>query len=314
MLHDRSPRAGKRAKGERSVIRYSLFILCLGLTACGGAAIDDFSADELSMYSRSFVSLRRDERRCPSPACGGYWAKDLNRTAAERYVSGLDFGPSGLDAASISEVTSAPAEEVALRARLGPADGRGYRKLLVYEAYRGMPGVRAAAGDSFFKAADRNPRITCFAAPCPNLTATSVNIGGSRYFSNFDAGAAAKAHVDQEWLVSRAQIRGAVVAGKMVDGVKYPGGFEKVLSMSQVFVRLPEAMGPCPKSLVRKCEDGAVETYDRTADRCLVQTGCAKTTAACQARPACEAGYRLETWNALPNGCEAFACDPAFVR
>ncbi len=133
-------------------------------------------SDDVSAASRSYVTLRRDTRACAAPKCGGYYAKNVNQaTSAEKYVSALDFSAADLDAATIADVKDAADGEVVIYGKLSAIASNGTQKLLVTAAYRGMPGFGPATGDLFYGAGQRSPQITCFTAPCNNLTAKKLN-------------------------------------------------------------------------------------------------------------------------------------------
>ena len=127
-------------------------LTALLLAACGmsdaevGVSADqgsDTVTEELGTVVNSYVTFRQDMRRCIAPLCGGYWVHDLNRVALnEKYVSGLDFGQSGLDDAAQAMVVGGGDSEVVLRGRLGPQESQfKTRPFIVLEAWRGMPGV-----------------------------------------------------------------------------------------------------------------------------------------------------------------------------
>ncbi|MBI5531499.1 MAG: hypothetical protein HY898_02210 [Deltaproteobacteria bacterium] len=274
------------------------------------------SADsELSTTSRSYVTLRHDDRKCMSPMCGGYWVKDANKNTAERYVSGLDFGPSNLDSIQVGKVLEAAPEELVLRGKLTKKDPTyGTQAFLVYEAYRGMPGVVASSNDFFYRSEDRNPQIQCFAAPCPNETATRLNTSSKTNFDRFNFEHATKLFVDSAWLVERVDHHNAIVAGRIFNGQKFPGGYEKVLDASQVYVRIDDMTGPCPAFKLSACPDGEDWAYTRDADMCLIPDKCVPT-AGCPSLqpPMCEEGYSVSGWRIDSKKCMQLVCDPTFV-
>ena len=303
---------------------FSQHVLALGLVAvaagCAAPAGDDAdgasgtSVEALGTKNRSYVTLRADLRRCMAPLCGGYYVHDVNRKTAERYVSGLDFTASGLDQASIDDVREAPAGELVLRGKLGPADPQfGTRAFVVDEAYRGMPGVTPIAGDVHYTAHPRDPQIQCFTAPCDNEIARKLNFSATKPFTSYAVELAALELVDQAWLVNQVQNHGAATAALIVDGAHYQAGTEKVLDASQVYLRLPVHDGPCPMMPEKKCENGTVPTYERTADRCVVFDACVDPGVCAAYVPSCAEGYTLVSWAAGAYGCPTYACDPSFT-
>jgi hypothetical protein len=270
---------------------------------------------ELSASSRSYVTLRADMRKCMAPMCGGYWVHDVNRKTDEKYVSGLDFAKSGLNEDQIAKILDANPEELVLRGKLGPKDqGFDTRPLLVYEAYRGMPGVAPLAGETFYRAEDRSPQISCFAAPCPNETATKLNATAKTNFDGYSVKRALMPFVDEAWLTARVHKHNAIVSASILNGQKYPGGFEQILDASQVFVRIDDASGPCPAIKLPACGAGQTWAYTRDADLCVMPDMCvADGNCPSLAWPHCADGYSVSAWRVNSVGCTQFACDPSFV-
>jgi hypothetical protein len=116
--------------------------------------------------------------------------------------------------------------------------------------------------------------------------------------------AAALPRVDTTWLASRVTRHGAIVAGRAHAGV---------LEASQVYVKLPERVGPCVAMPIHPCAEGLVTTYERTADRCLLPNGCVAPRPCPLFVPACPAGYTLVSWKGGDEACNRYACDPTFA-
>lgn len=278
-------------------------------------AFDETTGD-LSSASNSWVTLRHDYRKCMAPLCGGYWVRDVNRKTAERYVSGLVLPTAIFDDATSTKVTSAPTEELVLRGKLGPKEAKfNTQAFIVAAAYRGMPGKAPVAGDSFFSAKPRSPKISCVAAPCSNEVATKLNFTAPNYFMDYAVHRAAAVFVDPSWLVSRVRDHGAVVAGTIVAGKKYPLGAAPTLDASQVYINVKDMAGPCPMFKLAACPTGTARAYSRDANLCVLPGACVAAKACPSKAPAqCAANYALTAWN--PTGgskCLTFACDPAFV-
>jgi hypothetical protein len=273
------------------------------------------SDEEISAVSQSYVVLRPDYRKCMSPICGGYYVRDANRPyGKEVYVSGLDMSLSGLDEVDAARVTGAPANELVLRGKLGAVEKKfNTRAFRVTEAYRGMPGVTVQSGDLFYRAHFRDPQITCITAPCNNTVGQKLNFKPEFDFTTLTVDDAAKPFVDKAWLSRRVLSHDAIVAAKLRNGAKFPGGYEKVLDASQVFVRIPDLAGPCPMFPIHMCPEGKVNTFSHNADRCSIPTGCATPGICPMYMPACEPGYTLASWTSQPAACQAYACEPAFL-
>jgi hypothetical protein len=297
-----------------SVASLASFAVVASLSA--GCSVESGAEDDaLSASSRSYVTVRHDQRKCASPKCGGYFVRDVNRSTAERYVSSLDFSHApDLDDEAKGQVTGAPDGELVLRGKLGPLDAKsGTRAFLVYEAYRGMPGRGAAAGDVFFDVTKNDPPHECFAAPCNNLVAHRLNSTKTTSYTRTDADVGG--FVDAAWLEHRVEDDSAIVAGTIANGDVQAAGPEQVLTASQVFVRLPERLGPCPALAIPNCAaSGKVASFVRTPDRCVTFHACVTPGVCALYLPACEDGYSLVSWNGGPHGCEQHACEPTWLE
>ncbi len=128
-----------------------------------------------------------------------------------------------------------------------------------------------------------------------------------------DVSGAARPGVDRTWLAGRVLRHGAIVAGAIADGRRFTAGPELVLRATQVFLRMPDSIGPCPRTLERVCASGQIATYRRTEERCLVFDGCVQPAMCAGPGVTCDAGYTKASWAAGAGGCPAFACDPEFT-
>lgn len=295
-----------------------LALLCL--TALAGACAspapleDDVAAseDELSTSSFSYVTLRRDYRRCVAPLCGGFFAKDVNKRSAEVYVNGLDFSQSGLDAATQALVSGG--NELLVRGRLGRMETRfRTRPLIVTEAYRGLPGARAAAGDTFYAVDDKRAVIRCIAAPCNGLTAKKLGTTGRTSFTGYELEPVLATLADRNWIDWNIGAKGWLVAGHFEQGERFPAGYAKILETSQVYVRLPALDAACPQFPLARCPEGFTMSFSRNADRCLIPNGCVEQRMCTLQVPQCDDGYTLDAWSGENGGCTAYACDPSFT-
>lgn len=269
--------------------------------------------DALSATARAYVTLQRDLKKCAAPKCGGWYAKDVNKAnPTPRYVASLDFKNANLDEDSIDQVLSAPDGEVVLRAKLGPVDAvSGTRALLVYEAYRGLPGMTPASGDFYYATKLKDPQIQCFTAPCNNLETKKLNTTQTQDLTRTDI--AFQDRIDNAWLTARATEADAIIVGNVHSGAQFPGGKEKVLSARNVFLKLPEIQGPCPQFKLAACPAGQTRTYVRDTDRCVLPGECVPSGACALFVPSCKDGFELRSWTAAPFGCNAFVCDPSWI-
>jgi hypothetical protein len=272
----------------------------------------DVEASALSARSRSYVRLRKDQRRCAAPKCGGYFVQDVNRaTVREEYVSGLDFSGSGLSTEVEADVYGAAEQELILFGRLGPTEPVfGTRPFLVSSAWRGMPGVTPAAGDAFFSVTAMN--VQCLVAPCPTLRATRLHSTQATVGTSLDTSRASLQGVDDAWLSGRVLTKGALVAGRFRPGHATGINRELVLDASQVFVRLPDVTQSCPRVAPPRCQAGTVASWQRNADRCIMPAGCTTAGACAAVVTTCAPGYQPVSWTGA-RGCTMTACDPEFL-
>jgi hypothetical protein len=273
----------------------SAVVAALGCASASDQVAND-DTEALGAGAPSYVSVRRDYRECSAPRCGGYFIHDLNRATVDQYVSSLDVSALGWTAEDRERlIGNVEDDALVVNGTLGPRDPSGARVLLVTEAYRGMPGVRAAETHAFYTMGwgeedmgyyEAYKLNTSWSGPCDAVGVDAIRVP----------------LLDRTWLDDRA-LHGAIVAGLMDN---------RSMGASQVFVRLPDRVGPCPYVPTPKCNDGQVVAYTRTAQRCLVPSTCVTPRICPLYVPDCTSGYRHVSWMS-PTACTAHACDPAFV-
>jgi hypothetical protein len=303
-----------------------LAFVCVGaLGGCGPAgdspqAVEKTGAESYapSIQTSAYFTARKDPRACAAPSCGGYFVREVNggAQAHESYVSGLDFSQASFGETTARLVQDASEGELVLLGSIG--GGEEWLRLapfIVLDAFRGMPGILPDRADAFYLVADRD-RIPCVRGRCDDETASALNTGVTLGFDQLSVAQAAAPFVDQAWLADRVRHHGAIVAAHL-RGLGYdPHGIrEPVLDVSQVFVKLPEASGPCllPHHV---CQSPLTPTYERDAQRCLVFDACVSPDACLPSEtvlPRCAEGYTLVTWPARTLTCTGLACDPAFL-
>lgn len=302
-----------------------IFLLVVGLLAAVGCGVTEADVNEtstemgeelgeLGTTTRSYVVLRRDTRRCVSPMCGGYFVRDVNRASnREVYVNGLDFKGSDIVMPEAQQVITGAADfEVVLYGKLGAQEPLyKTRSFVVTSGWRGMPGVAFAATDVFYKVSPVS--IQCFAAPCPSLSAQKLHSSSKILFHDVDVARAAKPYVDQNWMTSRITDKGALVAGRLVEGAQVGVGKELVLDASQVFVKIPDVTQSCPRPSIMRCPGEQVHVWVRDTNRCLMPAGCVTAGACAAFVPTCADGYQLASWTGGMFACTQYACDPEFL-
>jgi hypothetical protein len=254
--------------------------------------------EDISSDGEASLSTSQDRYVLLRPEAQGFTVHELNRgtevTVADVQLSVADDEVDRL-------VRSAPDGELVVRGHLDamPTETRA-PVFVVSEAYRGMPGMAVGRGDSFFTVNG----FDCTSDGCSRLVATWLNLTEPMEAGTLNLTQAAKPFVDAAWLRERVLAHGALVAATL-------SGNELVAS--QVFVRLPDALGPCPTVAAASCTGSTVPTFAREAGRCLLPTGCSEPGECLMRLPVCEPGYTLHSWMAGSPACPAYACDPSFV-
>ena len=149
-----------------------------GLTAIAGNA-------DSSTPNTTYWRVRPDARLCPSPRCGGFFARRVNRPvtvcpdgteAAACYVASIDWG-----------LLSPPGREAALlfRGRLALGANEGFPELatlVVQEVWQ--PAGKTQPVGTFVRLRDNGVR--CITTPCFSTTAAVLNGVATRPVSGVD--------------------------------------------------------------------------------------------------------------------------------
>src|SRR5262249_20029919 len=149
------------------------FVLAIGSAGPAAGATSDARAAAAPAY----WSLRADMRMCPSPMCGGWFARRANHATsvcaggkrrAECYVAALDLGSLRLTADARTALRDTLAHGGLVRGRLatGYAGRPDLQRLTVSAAWQR---VGSAAQSTLYRVVDTGMR--CIAAPCFNLDA-----------------------------------------------------------------------------------------------------------------------------------------------
>jgi hypothetical protein len=284
----------------------ALFSISALLSACGASARDDETAttdtaSSLSAVEDRYLLVRRDHTVCASSSssnCGGFVVHELNR-GTEAQVTSVQLAVADSELARL--IADAPDDELVVRGHLDamPTAART-PALIVAEAFRGMPGMSAGAAKAFLtvNAGD------CTADDCLPASAIWLNLTERISVGTLTLSHAEAPFVDAEWLRDRVLARGAIVAGTVTaDGI----------DAAQVFVRIPDSIGPCPTIAAPACTDGTVPVFAREGGRCLLPTGCSYPGVCAMYLPRCAEGYTLHSWMAGSPACPAYACDPSFL-
>ena len=154
-----------------------------------GSPAPPVEADSVAATSTYFIA-RRDTRRCPSPLCGGFWVRRVNKltttcadgvTRAECYVPKINTKP-----VSTEEEHDTP--YIADRVASGAAIVRGTLKPKDYPVHGNLGVLRvtevwdSATGElprgTVYRVRDSG--IRCIGTPCPIFHTTILNTTTSR--------------------------------------------------------------------------------------------------------------------------------------
>jgi hypothetical protein len=163
-----------------------------------------------------------------------------------------------------------------------------------------MPGRSTDGAGGFFSVTAGD----CTANNCLRPAVHWLNFTEAETVQTVSVAQAAAAWVDAAWLRDRVLAHGAIVAGDISGDT---------LDARQVFLRVPDAVGPCATVTAPACAEGMVPTFDRDDNRCLVPSGCSRPGMCGMFLPVCAPGYTLHTWIGGSPACPAYACDPSFV-
>ena len=237
-----------------------------------------------SSASSSYLTLRRDVRRCASPLCGGFFVSRVNRLttpcadgsrASECYVSALDLSALGLSDEQAALVQNAP-ENVVLRGEIVPesTDVGELGRLQVSEAWQGH--ADATATGAFLRV--RSNGVVCITNPCLSLTAELLN-------SRLPSVSVAEVDLDgisadtADGLEQLNQPEGLLVAAwpEIVSG---PAGRALGLDASEYFIPLTSSPSLCGTRGAPACAEGTFCDFPPES-----QCGRADGPGVCQPQP-----------------------------
>jgi hypothetical protein len=301
---------------NRNVCLSFFLVACGAVEQSSGVGVDDVtdvSADELSAKDTQYYVLRKDFRRCASPLCGGYFAKQVNSEAAEVYVNGMTFSGKTLTGKARQDVLDAPLTELVVKGRLSSPEKRfKTQALVVSEAWRGLPGVEVKANDLFLSAARLNLPCRKF-GPCAIAETTRLN--GLAVPGPIQTGLSLQpmdANVSLDFLLAQILDGGALFSGKVYTSQKPPQPAFTDVEVNQVFLKIPQAWS-CPSFKLASCPEGQTWTQLYDSNGCLVPDRCVTPGACIAVFRGCPEGYRNVSYPAGTFACQAVTCEPAFT-
>ena len=176
----------------------------------------------------TYVRVRPDPRLCPSPMCGGWWVRRVNRATTvcgsgmvspECYAATFDFTGLDLTDEERSTVEHALARGTALlRGRLvrgtlaGPPPSVKLHVLSVTEIW--LRYGRAQTSGTVFRIEDNGVR--CVRAPCFSLRASVLNTTQQRDVSSLGLAAAGASAAAVRRARAALEAAGVIVEGRVV--------------------------------------------------------------------------------------------------
>jgi hypothetical protein len=240
--------------------------------------------------------------------CGGYWAKELNLGDAPLYVSGLDLSAVSLSDNLSQDLTAASGEWVAAGV-VGTADPQFHvSKLVVTDLYRGLPLDTDVGSDGYFTV----PLGGCPSGSCASAMVQRLNVSEAPDSYAVDLAPATMPGVQPDWLLREVESKGALLAASRAPS-QDPGG-TPTLAVQQIYLRLTGLAQACPAFAPLSCDQGQVPSYNRDANRCFAPVACVANPTCTGSTPSCPDGYAASVWTEASDGCNTFACDPAWLN
>jgi hypothetical protein len=175
-----------------------------------------------------YVRVRPDPRMCPSPMCGGWWVRRVNRdtivcgngmVSPECYAADLDVSTLQLSEQQRASLNHALAAGTLLaRGRLvrgsvsGPPPNVRLDTLVVTEIWRRYGQARTAG--TVFRVEDNG--IRCVRAPCFSLHASALNTAAHRNVSTLELGASGASRAAVQQARAALDDAGVMVEGRVV--------------------------------------------------------------------------------------------------
>jgi hypothetical protein len=191
-----------------------------------------------------FIWTRDDLRMCPSPECGGFYVKALNRLttlcadgsqSADCQVLQLDF--SLLDMNENEQADFQQAFTVGMgiiKGKLFQSQQNGilFPTLEIYEAWLAQAGKEPGNG-VFFQVHDTG--IQCITSPCLTVDESLINLPGDRFIAGVDLSSSG-AETDQINAGYQEMKTGFVIATGRHKIVYGPAGFSQILIASEFYL------------------------------------------------------------------------------
>lgn len=153
--------------------------LAFALLVPTGAAAP--SAGRTTAVSDAFSSLRADQRECPSPMCGGFFVRRVNRAQTrcvdgaarpECYVAEVELERTGLTGVALERASAGLGDGALVRGRIVPRSADGFPGLGDLDASEVWLRTGRTSGRVYRV---RDTGLACVASPCFSFRAGLVN-------------------------------------------------------------------------------------------------------------------------------------------
>jgi hypothetical protein len=240
-----------------------------------------------AIESHAYFTVTPDLRLCPSPICGGFWLKAVNRPTTSCadgsqqtscYVASADFG-------ALESTPGFGSGEVVVHGRIDTVEYPGFGDLGRLVAASAWTGATARSSEgTYYRVRDLG--ILCFASPCFSFEARTLNQTTTLTLSRLDL-AAAGASPEQLTAAWEAARRGELIVVGRTEREAHPLGDGLALIASQF--HLPEP----------------------ARARCLSDADCASGTR-CNAHELCLPPPGCEPGDPCPTVCSGY-CEAATI-
>ena len=221
-------------------------LLALPATTLRAQDTPDTASLAATKAGRYYIVTRPDLRKCAAPLCGGVYVKAVNqaltlcadnRWQRECRVASLDTSAVGWsDATAATFKKDFDSAQALARGTLRNDEVAGGRSpvLQLSEGWAGQAGSKPTGSFYAFK----NSGIVCIAAPCPSVTQTRLNGGGSSNIAEVDlaASGADKAAVEAGL---QALNEGSLLAAGTHRAVTGPAGRDVGFVASEFYLAVP---------------------------------------------------------------------------
>jgi hypothetical protein len=178
-----------------------------GLTGCAWSSADDLvpagseDQDVVTADAYTYFAIAADQRKCASPACGGWFVERLNRTtttchdgtrAGTCYTPVLDWSRASLSVNQQTKLLDACTQPLSegvyaiVQGRFARTNQTTPRpelgRFIITEAW--VAEAESPSSGPFVQVWDNGLR--CFAAPCPSITEQALNSAQSTAIAEID--------------------------------------------------------------------------------------------------------------------------------